>query len=456
MKISILNKWDVGGGAARAAYRLYKNLKESNNEIKYLVNQKALNFDPQIVQFDFENVNFCYLDGLLQKNLIDNNRTELSSTYFSNTFNFIDFKNKEEIKWADVINLHWVEKYVSQFGLLSLMQANKPIIWTLHDQRPLTGGCHYASGCDGFVNNYCKQCAQLKFDNTNLPFHSLTSKKDILQGGNVTIVTPSKWLADEARRSLIFKDNDIQVIPNSVETNIFKVINKKIAKRKLGINENSFCLMFGCHDLTERRKGFQLLKEAISILLNFEKFNGKVQKHEVVISIVGANKDLDLDLPIKTINFGGINDDEVLATIYSAADVFVLPSLEDNLPNTMLESMACGTPVIGFDIGGIPDVVIPDENGWLAEECSSVSLAMCILDALLNPEKTSAFSLSSSRLINSKFNAVNQRDAYLSLYAEKLSINGSFIYNNYLDKIKIFENYSSSIGYAKIKEFNLI
>lgn len=195
MKISIFNTSDNKGGAARAAFRLFKSLENHGIDINFYTRQKYLTRENIIKLGSRHNTK---IENILQKNLILNNRTDISNTFFSISYSGITFDDMP--KDCDIINLHWVEKFLDNHSLKEFTKLNKPIVWTLHDMKPFTGGCHYNAGCREFENE-CLDCQQLKCNPHNLTNMILKEKIKILKNANLTIVTPSKWLAEEAKKA---------------------------------------------------------------------------------------------------------------------------------------------------------------------------------------------------------------------------------------------------------------
>jgi glycosyltransferase involved in cell wall biosynthesis len=412
MKISVVNKWDIGGGAARAAWRLASKLQKTH-DLTYFVNVKESNFDYVHLVDRFTGKE--EEEGLCQWKKIDENRTDVSSTYFSSSFVTLDDEVIDKICAADVINLHWVEKFISPDTLRKLASSGKPIVWTLHDERPFTGGCHYTNGCYEFATNACRNCIQLKDNSERLAHRVLKEKMDALENANLTIVTPSKWLGEQAKKSELFGKHRVEVIPNSLEIDIYKPTDKTLAKKQLGIDPNEFVILFGAQSAKEKRKGFDELVKATEY---FDKLRQGLSAKPVRILTFGeaAIEGWHVSIPIQSL--GTINEDERLALIYSAADVFVIPSKEDNLPNTILESMACGTPVIGFDIGGISDLVITDVTGSLVPVVSSIGLARAMLEFLMNEQKLLYISSYCVDFARNNFNQDKQSENYMSLFSE--------------------------------------
>jgi glycosyltransferase involved in cell wall biosynthesis len=360
------------------------------------------------------------MEGTIQRNYIDANRSGLSNTYFSFTLNGAPVADSEIVKSADVINLHWVEKFISNRSLAQLAALGKPLVWTLHDQRPFTGGCHYASGCTGFIDS-CHDCRQLLRDPHHLPQRVLNERLSILGDMNLTIVAPSNWLAGEARKSRLFRDKPIRVIANSIDTDLFFPSSKPAAKAQVDIGAEVVTLMFGAQHNRERRKGLEELMESLEICLRDKKFRDACEGGAIqVISIGDRGSDISR-LPIRSNNFGYIEDDQKLATLYSATDLFIIPSLEDNLPNSLLEAMACGTPVAAFATGGIPDLLENRINGALVDKGDTAAFAEAILDLVFNERKRSVFGARSRSLIEARFRQRIQAGKYCELFEDLLA-----------------------------------
>ena len=319
---------------------------------------------------------------------------------------------------ADIVNLHWVEKFFSLEALKWLVNKGKPIVWTMHDTRPMTGGCHYTSGCESFIDNACHQCTQLIYDRYHLPGKVLQAKLELLKDANLTIVSPSKWLAEEARKSALFRNHRVETIPNSVELHLFKPANKQLSKRELGMNPDGLAIMFGAQNSGERRKGFKELLEAVQLLSKDPRMAVLIAEDKLSIVTIGQSEPAIHDLPIRVHEFGSIDDDTLIAKIYSASDLFALPSLEDNLPNTMLEAMACGTPVVGFSVGGIPDLVENWKTGLLVNSMDHVALSLALSQLLSQRSHIDCMSITCSDLIRNNFSQKMQANRYIELFSD--------------------------------------
>lgn len=256
----------------------------------------------------------------------------------------------------DIINLHWVSHFLSPTSIHWLLDSGKPVVWTLHDMLPFTGGCHYTSGCDHFTAN-CENCPQVFNDYNNHPKNVLKAKSRLWQD-RITIISPSVWLANEARKSKIFANSRIETVPNGIDTLQYQPWDKNRARKILGLPQDKKIILFACHSHAERRKGFQ---EALMMLISLSR-----RRQDLHLVTIGRSSDETDGMHIPNTVFGFVNSSKELSMIYSACDVTVLPSLEDNLPNTILESFACGTPVAGFRAGGIGDLVKDGVTGHLA------------------------------------------------------------------------------------------
>lgn len=276
------------------------------------------------------------------------------------------------IQQADVLHLHWINfGFLSINGLRSLFNLGKPIVWTLHDQWAFTGGCHYSRGCDRFLS-HCQHCPYLKNpDERDLSYRIFEQKKELFQHANVYFTPPSRWLADEAQRSALLRDFPFTVIPYAIDQNVFQPVNRSEANTRLELPDTDHPrLLFGSANVTDTRKGFRYFAEALKLL--------RQQQPDLTpeILVFGKGRSYLFDeLPYPIQHLGILTTEDEIVAAYNAADAMVVPSLEDNLPNTVIESMACGTPVVGFRTGGIPEMIDHQTNGYLAAIGSAQELA---------------------------------------------------------------------------------
>lgn len=274
---------------------------------------------------------------------------------------------------ADVLHLHWINHgFLSTGSLAGLARSGKPLVWTMHDMWPFTGGCHHSGECE----NYTGRCGNCKFMRRPAPSdlsHSVWQRKErALAGGNLTAVACSEWLADRARRSGLFGQRKVVAIPNPLDTDVFAPVPKQQARRTLGLPENKHLILFAAMRLDAPMKGFAYFREALERLA--AAFPESRETTELLL--FGQSKEEDFaGLPYKAHALGRLSDSQRIAQAYAAASVFVIPSLEENLPYTIMEAMSCGTPSVGFRIGGIPELIDDGVNGGLAAYRSAESLS---------------------------------------------------------------------------------
>ena len=412
MKVLMLSTSDIEGGAARATYRLHQGLQKAGLNSQILV-RTQLSDDPSVIgptnKLQEQLAHFrTTLDNLPLQLKRRGERTVFSIQCFPD----IITPKVNQIN-PDIINLHWVN-----FGFVkieTLAKLNKPLIWTLHDMWAFTGGCHYNEECDRYTQS-CGNCPQLKSKSTHDLSHWVWQRKaKAWQNLNLTVVTPSKWLADCAKASSLFKNIPIEVIPNGIDTEKYRPINKQIARELLKLPQDKQLILFGSMKATsDRRKGFHLLQPALQSLIQSSWYN------QLELVVFGSSQSDNHNLGVKVHYLGQLNDDISIALAYAAADVFVLPSVQDNLPNTIMEAIACGTPCVAFNIGGMPDLIEHQQNGYLAEAFKSEDLAKGIA-WVLEKERHQKLCINARKKAEQEFTQQQQASRYLSLFEQILS-----------------------------------
>lgn len=363
MKVTHISTFD-SGGAGIAALRLHNGLLCESADSNFLsLWQFSNNNLANSFLFD-ANIKLSYAQRALRKfgfsvTQEEKNRQQLkdkAGNYEIYSFPFTDYRVEQHpiIQQTDIINLHWVAGFINY---PTFFQTNKPIVWTLHDMNPFMGGFHYSGDYERNKKAF-----------ENLEQQLIKTKQNAYKNANITVVTPSAWLGKLAKQSDLLQHYDVRTIPNSVDTAIFKPHDKILARNTFNLPADKQIILFVSDSIHNYRKGFDLLIEA------FKHLN---LSDEHLLVTVGQTSN-ENTFSGNTINLGKVNDERLMSLLYSAADVFVLPSREDNLPNVLLESTACGTPVIAFNIGGIPEVIQIGFNGILANEISVQSLQNAI------------------------------------------------------------------------------
>ena len=289
-------------------------------------------------------------------------------------------KKIEKLK-PDLLCLNWVNDDFLSVREIGRFKA--PIVWVFHDLWAVTGGCHYPGDCPGFQTG-CGNCPKLKYaHNQDWSRHLWIRKYKNWADKNITILCPSNWMAQQVKKSKLFGNNRIEVCPYSIELDIFKPMDNQGLRASLGIKPHQKILLFGAvNSMHDTRKGGHLLVEAL------KKLENRVPADDLVFLVFGAKESPALEsVPYRVVNLGFIGEKEELAKYYSASTAFVLPSLEDNLPNTVLESLGCGTPVVAFNIGGISDMIDNHSNGFLIDRIDTSLLADSLEEIVKMPDE---------------------------------------------------------------------
>jgi glycosyltransferase involved in cell wall biosynthesis len=374
LKIVHLNTYDGNGGAGKACLRLNKALKDQGIESRIIVHYK-FGQDQEIQSFSkgvFNRVLTAFLiilERLLARFWLKPVKVPFSFTWFGRSV-----IQHQDLKSADIIHLHWINhSFLSPKHLEELRKLNKPIVWTFHDSNAFTGGCHVRFSCDHFINQ-CGNCPVLKQpslnDMSNRIWHQKSAAYNQLK---FVIISPSKWMEHSVLCSGLMKDREVTVIPNTLSTSIFKPSIDNSLRKRLGIDQNKMVLLSGfMPSRKDSHKGTTYLIESLELLAKRK----DISADQIELVIFGNRSNAVVpELPFRTHMLGTISNDAELALIYAGANAFLIPSLDDNLPYTVMESLSCGTPVIAFHTGGIPDMVHHLKNGYLAKYQSAESFA---------------------------------------------------------------------------------
>ncbi len=383
MKIKVLHiNANTAGGAFVVAQRLHEALNLRDDVIS-----NHLVFDGKPGNY------FLWANNRVRKAVAITNhaldkldflRFEASSRIrfqFNHASMGIDITEHPLVKDADIIHFHWVHKgFLSFTGLEKLLKLNKKFIWTCHDLWPVTGGCYYTWGCDHLTEG-CFDCKFLK--NPGNPDRStkwFKLKERLWGNGQVRFITPSRWLAEIGNTSKMFQSpqmKPIKAIPNAINTDFFAPVSlddKRKLKQDLGLNPNLPVILFSAANLNNPAKGFEYFLQCMNDLVH--------QKGQVQFLILGRNyaQSLPENLPAKFVGFES-NINKILR-YYQTSDIYVTTAIEDNLPTTVMEALSCGLPCLGFKVGGIPELIDHNRNGFILDSGDVKSLT----DLLLNPE----------------------------------------------------------------------
>ncbi|HMJ11652.1 MAG TPA: glycosyltransferase [Polyangiaceae bacterium] len=407
MKVVHVATADRSGGAARAAHRLHVGLQREGHDSRMFVRDRTSD-DPAIDQYQYRHRLAPRVRRKLSRLLAPHEAGASSSyEYFSNprTEYRIDPRSLGDV---DVINLHWIAGFVDLPSFFGALPASIPVVWTLHDMNPMTGGCHYDAGCGRFTER-CGACPQLgsehQSDATRAFFvrkaEALASLKAPLH-----LVADSHWLAREARRSTLLRSYPCEVIHYGLDTELYQPRDKRATRAALGIDADARILVFVAESIDNQRKGMAVLLQAIAALRNVPR---------LTLLTVGGKGALAPE-GVAHIHLGRVDEDRLLSLVYSAADVFVIPSLQEAFGQTALEAMACGTPVVGFDLGGIPDMVVPGVTGTLVEPHDASALARALADLLQDDAARASMGRACRAKVLEYFTLKRQAVEYAQLY----------------------------------------
>jgi len=409
---------DLGGGAAIAANRLHTALRHSGTLSSMAVRDRQSadsSVLPMPVRVSEPSVLRRFLARVKARKFADE-RTGVASAvsrghgYFSN-FELNSTDLLAERPKVDVINLHWIANFLDYPSFFGGLSYGQPLVWTLHDMAPMTGGCHYALSCERFTQN-CGLCPILgqpkENDLTRKVHQGKTKALANLCEESTRIIAPSEWLATEARRSSLLGGFKVEVIPNGIDVGTFAPRDRNLAREVFGLRDDHAVVLFAADNVSDYRKGMDLLVTA---------FDGLDVGRPLTLVAMGGG---DAKLPEGSVALGRLENPHLMSFLYSAADVFVLPTRADNLPNVLIEAMACGTPCVSFRLGGVPDVVRNGETGLLAQPENVTSLRESIARIVYDDELRSRMSSNCRQVAVAEYSDTLIAARYSSVYDELL------------------------------------
>lgn len=369
------------GGSA--AFRLHQAFLKAQIDSSIVSLQNDGPSDPGILYMNRSARLKARLDNQLQALLL--RRANPQFGYFSYPLLGTNIARLAAVKAADAIYIHWaLNGFLNFRSIKQLAALQKPVFIVMHDMWPLTGGCHHSFTCEKYKTR-CASCQILPAgSNIDLAAKGFARKKKLyatLQ--NLYFISPSNWLYRCAQQAALTREKAVFHIPNLLDPQLYKPVERQFARKVLNVESSGFVVAFGAHALQNPYKGWTYLQQALEQLQHDNQFAGLT----VLVFGSGYKKELASAIPFKTIFLGSLKDAYSTVLAYNAADVFVAPSLADNLPTTVMESLSCGTPVAGFRVGGIPDMVRHKENGYLARYKDAGDLAEGIKYCLLRPLK---------------------------------------------------------------------
>lgn len=419
MKVLLINTSERHGGAAIACNRLSQALHKAGIDARMLVatadTDHATGYcDTTWKRLQYKGAFLWERLGIWARNNFSRNNLFAVSTASAG----LRLTTHPAVEDADVIHLHWVNQgFLSLTELQRILSQGKPIVWTMHDMWPVTGICHHARTCNGYTEA-CGKCMFLASDKTkDLSHETFYRKKEIYGTASIHFVTCSAWLRRLAEKSAVLKESDtVRNIPNPIDTDYFCPGDKVASRRLLNLPQEKRLILFGAVNAGDKRKGIDYLTETLEII--HREYTDEAKQIELVI--FGNTKNMSLDkMPFRCTSLGYVSRPDQIRAMYRAVDCYVTPSLEENLPNTIMEAMACGTPCVGFEIGGIPEM-IDAQNGYVARYRDAKDMAQGITEVLDRKNNASMGNVARQKAVQEySEESVSQR--YIALYKSLLS-----------------------------------
>ncbi len=412
-----------------AAKRMHRQLIDVgvDSEFCFHRNDKGVETDSTFKQIGFEEPKFGVLTGSVQRRLHKRRQRKIYQLHNDHlalrppgaeTFSMAELPNPTKLDWSnidsDVMHLHWVSFFADYPSFFGSIPNSVPLVWTLHDMNPFTGGCHYSNQCTQFRYG-CGDCHQVvNSSTTDVSQSTFSAKQEALKNKDIHVVTPSQWLSDLAKRSPVWPtQTNFEVIRLGFDLQEFRPIPKAEARDQLGIETDAVLIGFGAEDVNCERKGIQHLLSALRILNSQSEIK---TESNIQCLLFGSGKIEDTRGLPKLRQMGYVDSPAQQALIYSASDIVIVPSREDNQPQVGLEAMACGTPVIGFDAGGIPEYVRDGTTGFVAELGNELHLAERISRLADDRDLQIAMGHAARQMMEDEFEVGCQTQKYLELY----------------------------------------
>lgn len=404
MKVLHISQSDIAGGASIAGYRLHQGLLSQGVDSRLLVGK------PQTKSL--------YVSKIHPKKLLEKSLLPIAENLGLNYLNYMssfDIPKHPFYQEADILNFHNLHTAYFNYLAIPSLTKSKPAVITLHDMWSFTGHCAYSYDCQRWQSG-CGQCPyldiypEIKRDSTRLEFKL---KHWVYKHSNLTVVAPSRWLTQQAKQSML---NCFQIhhVPYGIDTEAYKPLDPDPCRTSLGIPKNKRVLMFGAHSLNDTRKGGDLLLKTLQALPH------SIKQETILLTLGGDNETIADTTKMPVLNLGYVSNDRLKSIAYSAADLFVFPTRADNLPLMLQESMTCGTPMVSFKIGGVPDLVRPGITGYLAAPEDAEDLSRGIVQLLEDQNLRERISQNCRAIALEEYSLEIQSQRYIDLYQQAL------------------------------------
>ena len=422
MRIVHLSRFDGGDGAANVAQRVHRGLlRLGHDSTMFVAQRRSESADPTVVPFQPP----TDLRSRVRRRLRDLQINRSFATYrnsrppgyeaFSDDRSRHGSELLNQLPACDVLHIQQMYQFVDYRSFFTVFPQHTPVVRTLHDVSFFAGGCHSPEGCDKYTEQ-CGACPQLgSQDPVDLSRQVWQRKSSAFRGippGRLHIVSPSRWLMNEAKRSSLLKDFPVVLIPHGVDTEVFRPRDRNLARDLLAIPQDALVVLFVAEPIDRSIKNFALLAQAL--------MEGMGSLPNLLLVSAGSGKP-PVEVRVPYLNLGSLRNERLLSLAYSAADVFVLPSRQENFPLTVLEAMACGTPVVGSAVGGVPDMVRPGVTGTLVPPQNVTALCAAICDVLQDPIRRAEMAANCRRIAVEEYSLELQLKRHVELYQTMLA-----------------------------------
>jgi glycosyltransferase involved in cell wall biosynthesis len=422
MKIVHISRTDGGDGASNVALRMHRGLLRLGHDSTMFVAQRRGDPNDKTVRvYDPPSDFVTRVKRRLRDVQISHSFAPYRKSRPTGYEAFSDDRTRHQSEFlnqlpaCDILHVQQMYQFLDFRSFFTNVPQRTPVVRTLHDASFFAGGCHSPEGCDRYTEE-CGTCPQLGSQNPEDLSRQVWRRKaavfQTIPAGRVYVVSPSRWLMNEAKRSSLLKNIPVVLIPNGVNTDVFHPRDRRCVRDVLGISQDALVVLFVAEPIHRPIKGFALLAQALERIC-------REHKNLLLVSVGSGNPPLELQVPY--MNLGPLRDERLLSSAYSAADMFVLPSRQENFPLTVLEAMACGTPVVGSAVGGVIDMVRPGVTGALFPPQDAAALASAISSMCENADKRAEMAANSRRIAVEEYSVDVQLKQHVELYERILA-----------------------------------
>ena len=416
MKVVHISRFDDGGGAAIAAFRLHKGLlRLGHQSVLFVAQSRSGVKDSTVTLFQPSMDLRSRLRRRVRTERIARSLARYQASRPPGYESFSDDRSPygadvlTQLPAGDLINIHAMYQFVDYRTFFTAVPRHTPVVRTLHDMSFFTGGCHTDVGC-GKYTAHCGACPQLGSRHAKDLAYQIWQRKSAtfrtVPPGRLHLVTPSRWLATEVQRSALLHEFPVTVIPHGLDTETFCPRDRRFAREVLGVPQEARVVLFVGDPVSRSIKGFALLAQALT---------GLRELSDLLLISVGSGKP-PVEVQTPFLHLGRIDNARLLSLVYSAADIFVIPSILENAPLTALEAIACGTPVVGFAVGGIPEIVRHGVTGLVVPPKDVTALRATMYDLLQDAEKRAEMAMHCRRIAVQEYAMAVHVQRYVELY----------------------------------------